>query len=66
MNTKAVRANRQKLAILAALVLLCAAGYMLIVPAQAVSGDQIHMIVKAQSEGHHRLVHYQQEIITIK
>ena len=29
MNTTAVRANRQKLAILAALVLLCAAGYML-------------------------------------
>ncbi len=27
MNTTAVRANRQKLAILAALVLLCAAGY---------------------------------------
>ena len=30
MNTKAARANRQKLAILAALVLLCAAGYMLV------------------------------------
>ncbi|MCI9444637.1 MAG: iron chelate uptake ABC transporter family permease subunit [Oscillospiraceae bacterium] len=30
MNTKAVRANRRKLAILAALVLLCAAGYMLV------------------------------------
>ena len=30
MNTKAVRANRQKLAFLAALVLLCAAGYMLV------------------------------------
>lgn len=30
MNTTAVRANRQKLAILAALVLLCAAGYMLV------------------------------------
>ena len=30
MNTKAVRANRQKLAVLAALVLLCAAGYMLV------------------------------------
>lgn len=29
MNTKAVRANRRKLAVLAALVLLCAAGYML-------------------------------------
>ena len=30
MNTNAVRANRQKLAVLAALVLLCAAGYMLV------------------------------------
>ena len=30
MNTKAARANRRKLAILAALVLLCAAGYMLV------------------------------------
>ncbi len=30
MNTTAVRANRQKLAILAALALLCAAGYMLV------------------------------------
>ena len=30
MNTKAVRANRQKLVVLAALVLLCAAGYMLV------------------------------------
>ena len=30
MNTTAVRANRRKLAILAALVLLCAAGYMLV------------------------------------
>jgi len=30
MNTTAVRANRQKLAILAVLVLLCAAGYMLV------------------------------------
>ena len=30
MNTAAVRANRRKLAILAALVLLCAAGYMLV------------------------------------
>ena len=30
MNTTAVRTNRQKLAILAALVLLCAAGYMLV------------------------------------
>ncbi len=38
----------------------------LIVPAQAVSGDQMHIIVKAQSEGHYRLVHYQQVIITIK
>ena len=30
MNTTAVRANRRRLAILAALVLLCAAGYMLV------------------------------------
>ena len=30
MNTAAVRANRRKLLILAAIVLLCAAGYMLV------------------------------------
>ena len=30
MNTAAIRANQRKLLILAALVLLCAAGYMLV------------------------------------
>ena len=35
------------------------------VPADAKSGDRIHVIAKAQSGGHHRLVHYQQIIITV-
>lgn len=36
------------------------------IPAQALLGDLLHIVVKAQAEGHHRLVHYQQVIITIK
>lgn len=36
------------------------------IPAQAVTGDTIHIIVKAQAEGHHRLVHYQQVIVTVR
>lgn len=35
------------------------------IPTIAVPGDQLHVIVKAQAEGHHRLVHYQQVIITV-
>lgn len=35
------------------------------IPADAVPGDQIHVIVKAQASGHFRLVHYQQVIITV-
>jgi hypothetical protein len=35
------------------------------IPVQAVPGDQLHIIVKAQAEGHHRLVHYQQVIVTV-
>jgi len=35
------------------------------VPENAVTGDQIHVIVKAQNNGHHRLVHYQQVILTV-
>lgn len=38
---------------------------MLTIPSQAASGDRLHIIVKAQAEGHHRLVHYQQVIVTI-
>ena len=36
------------------------------IPETAVSGDQIHVIAKAQAGGHHKLVHYQQRIITVK
>lgn len=36
------------------------------VPTQAVSGDMLHIVVKAQAEGHHRLVHYQHVIVTVK
>ena len=35
------------------------------VPVQAKQGDVIHIIVKAQAEGHHRLTHYQQVIVTV-
>lgn len=35
-------------------------------PGTAVSGDQIHVIVKAQNEGYYKLTHYQQVIITVK
>ena len=35
-------------------------------PVSASSGDQLHLIFKAQAGGHHRLVHYQQVILTIK
>ena len=47
---------------------LCAEGgeVKLNVPSSANSGDQIHVIVKAQADGHHRLVYYQQVIITVK
>lgn len=37
----------------------------LVIPAEAKSGDRIHLIAKAQAGGHHRLVHYQQVIITV-
>lgn len=36
------------------------------IPEQAVPGDMLHIIVKAQAEGHHRLVHYQHVIVTVK
>lgn len=38
----------------------------LAIPARAVPGGRLHIIAKAQAEGHHRLVHYQQVIITVK
>lgn len=36
------------------------------VPANAKSGDKLYINVKAQADGHHRLVRYQQVIITVK
>jgi len=36
------------------------------IPRQAAPGDTLHIIVKAQSRGHHRLTHYQQVILTVK
>ena len=36
------------------------------IPAEAVPGEQIHVIFQAQARGHFRLVHYQQVIITVK
>lgn len=36
------------------------------IPADAEAGDMLHIIVKAQSGGQYRLVHYQQVIITVK
>lgn len=35
------------------------------IPADAVPGDRLHVIVKAQASGHFCLVHYQQVIITV-
>lgn len=36
------------------------------IPANAVSGDVLHVIVRAQSMGHHRLVRYRRVIITVR
>ena len=36
------------------------------VPKDAKSGDRIHVIYRAQTDGHFRLVHHQQVIITVK
>ena len=38
----------------------------LTVPETSKPGDQIHVIVKAQADGAHRLVHYQQVVICVK
>ena len=35
------------------------------IPEEACPGDQIHVISKAQADGHHRLTYYQQVIITV-
>lgn len=35
------------------------------IPTQALPGDVVHIVVKAQAEGHHRLVHYQQVIVSV-
>ena len=39
--------------------------FTLTVTGTAAPGDQIHLIFKAQADGHHRLVHYQQVIVTV-
>ena len=38
---------------------------MFTIPEKSASGDQLHIIVKAEAAGHHRLVHYQQVIVTV-
>lgn len=35
------------------------------IPEQAKSGDRIHIVVKAQTDGHYKLTHYQQVILTV-
>lgn len=35
------------------------------VPETAQAGDVLHLVVKAQADGHHRLVHYQQVIVKV-
>ena len=37
----------------------------LVIPASAKAGDEFHLIVKAQSAGHYRLVRYQQVVIKV-
>lgn len=39
---------------------------VLTVPENAVSGEKIHVIVKAQTSSHYRLVHYQQIVICVR
>lgn len=39
---------------------------VLTVPTDAVPGEKIHVIVKAQLGGHHRLSHYQQVVLRVK
>lgn len=36
------------------------------IPEKATAGDQLHIVVKAEAAGHHRLVHYQQVIVTVE
>ena len=36
------------------------------IPAEALPGEQIHVIFQVQAQGHFQLVHYQQVIITVK
>ena len=38
----------------------------IIIPEYAQVGDQIHIVVQAQCDGHYKLTHYQQVIITIE
>lgn len=37
-----------------------------LIPGKAKTGDKIHLIAKAQADGRHRLVHYQQIIVTVE
>ena len=36
------------------------------IPENASDGDQIHVVVRAEAAGHHRLCHFQQVIITVR
>lgn len=36
------------------------------IPAAAAAGEKVHILAKAQAAGHHRLVHYQQVIVTVQ
>lgn len=36
------------------------------IPAAAAAGDQLHVIVKAEADGHYQLAHYQHVIITVR
>ena len=37
-----------------------------VISSDAKQGDKVHVIVKAQADGHHKLTYYQQVIITVK
>ena len=38
----------------------------IVIPEEAEAGSELHIIVKAQADGHHRLVHYQQAVVRIR
>lgn len=41
-------------------------GASFVIPEEAQAGNRLHIVVKAQAEGIHRLVHYQQVIVTVR